>query len=392
MTETLGRGWSAAVRAAAVGSAGIAVHTAVNARLLRIAPPARTVPERVSVILPVRDEAAHLDGCLGALLASAHVPDLEIIVWDDESTDGTGRMLAGWARRDRRVLARRGGAPPAGWLGKPHACARAAAAASGTVLVFVDADVRVAPDGLARAVLLLRESRLDLVSPYPRQVADGLAERLVQPLLTWSWLALLPLRAAERSPRPSLAAAGGQFLCVDAAAYRRAGGHEAVRDQVIEDIALLRAIKRSGGRGVVVDGTDLAANRMYDGWAALRDGYAKSLAAAGGHPVASAAQVGLLGWLFVLPAGAARRRRGRGRAGDRAAGVAGLLAGVAGRVVAARRTGGRSWPDPAAHPVSVALVGYLTALSWWRRRHGGASWKGRALPSDPPRRGPRGGS
>ncbi len=372
------------VRTAALASMGIAAHAAVNARLLRVAPPARPVPERVSVILPVRDEAARLDGCLAALLAARDVPELEIVVYDDASTDATGRILAGWARRDGRIVPLRGAGPPPGWLGKPHACAGAAAAATGTVLVFVDADVIIAADGLARAVALLRDSGLDLVSPYPRQVAASPAERLVQPLLTWSWLALLPLRAAERSPRPSLAAAGGQFLCVDAAAYRRAGGHAGVRDQILEDIALLRAVKRSGGRGVIVDGTSLATNRMYVGWAELRDGYAKSLAAGGGSPAASAAQVGLLWWLFVLPAAAAAR-------GSRA-GLAGYLAGVAGRVVAARRTGGRSWPDAAAHPVSVGLLGYLTALSWWRRRRGTAAWKGRPVTAPPRRRGPRAGS
>ncbi|MCM3886422.1 glycosyltransferase family 2 protein [Frankia sp. R82] len=359
------------MRSAALAAVGIAVHTAVNARLLRTAPPAGTVTEAVSVLLPVRDEAAHLDDCLAALLATTGVPRLEIVVYDDGSTDGTDRLLAAWARRDRRVVALRGEAPPSGWLGKPHACARAAAVARGSVFVFVDADVRLAPDGLARAVLLLRASGLDLVSPYPRQEALGVAERLVQPLLSWLWLALLPLRVAERSPRPSLSAAGGQFLCVDAVAYRRAGGHAAVRDQIIEDVALLRAVKRAGGRGVVVDGTPLAANRMYPDWPSLRDGYAKSLAAAGGSPAASAAQVGLLGWLYVLPALAALR--------GRPAGVIGYLAGVVSRTIAAHRTGGRRWPDPLAHPVSIGLLGYLTAVSWWRRRRGQATWKGRPV-------------
>ncbi|WP_163547332.1 glycosyltransferase [Candidatus Frankia nodulisporulans] len=359
------------MRSAAVASVCVAVHTACNARLLRVAPPATTVPEGVSVILPVRDEAGRLDGCLAALLAATHLPRLEIIVYDDESTDGTDRLLAAWADRDPRVVALRGGAPPAGWLGKPHACARAAALARGSALVFVDADVTLAPDGLARAVLLLRATGLDLISPYPRQAAGGIAERLVQPLLSWLWLALLPLRIAERSPRPSLSAAGGQFLCVDAAAYRRAGGHAAVRDQIIEDVALLRAVKRAGGRGVVTDGTPLADNRMYTDWQSLRDGYAKSLAAAGGSPAASAAQVGLLGWLYVLPALAALR--------GRPAGVLGYLAGVTSRTIAARRTGGRVWPDPLAHPVSIGLLGYLTTVSWWRRRRGQATWKGRPV-------------
>ncbi len=281
---------------------------------------------------------------------------------------GDPRSVGGEGRPDRRAA--RCGAP-AGWLGKPHACARAAAAATGTVLVFVDADVTVAPDRVARTVLLLRDAGLDLVSPYPRQEAAGVAERLIQPLLQWSWLALLPLRLAERSTRPSLSAAGGQLLAVDVAAYRRAGGHEGVRDQVIEDVALLRRLKRAGGRGVVADGTDLAVNRMYSGWSQLRDGYAKSLAVAGGSTLGSAGQIGVLAWLFVVPAVAAL--------GGSGPGAVGYLAGVAGRVLAARRTGGRSWPDAAAHPASVSLLGYLTAVSWWRRRRGTARWKGRPV-------------
>jgi len=360
-------------RAAAVGAVLVAAHTVVNTRRWRRPPLARPVAERVSVLLPVRDEAARVEACLAAVLGSTHVGDLEMIVHDDASTDATAALVVAAAAADPRVTLQRGAGPPAGWLGKTHACARAAEAATGSILVFVDADVTLAPDGLARAVGLLRGAGLDLVSPYPRLEAVTVAERLVQPLLPWSFLALLPLRAAERSPRPALSAAGGQLLAVDAAAYRRAGGHAAVRDQVLEDVALLRAVKRAGGRGVVADGTQLAATRMYAGAGELRDGYAKSLwAAGGGRPSASAGQVGLLGWLFVLPAVAALR-------GSRA-GLVGYLAGVAGRVVTARATGGRAWPDAAAHPVSIGALGWLTGLSWWRHRRGTLAWKGRALP------------
>jgi glycosyltransferase involved in cell wall biosynthesis len=296
---------------------------------------------------------------------------MEIVVYDDASTDATAAIVAEVASRDRRVVLVRGGSLPAGWLGKPHACARAAARARGSMLVFVDADVRLAPDGLARTVALLRASGLDLVCPYPRQQAGTVAERLVQPLLQWSWLALLPLRAAECSRRPSLSAANGQLLCVDADAYRRAGGHAAVASSVLEDIDLLRVFKHAGYRGVVTNGTDIATVRMYDGWGALRDGYAKSLWAAGGGPFGSAAQVAFLGWVFVVPAVAALT-------GSRS-GLVGYLAGVASRVVSARASGGRGWPDALAHPVSVTLFGYLTGLSWWRHRRSSATWKGRPL-------------
>ncbi|WP_040336717.1 glycosyltransferase family 2 protein, partial [Candidatus Blastococcus massiliensis] len=256
-----------------------AVHAAVNVALLR-RPPADPPPVRrpVTVVVPARDEAGQIGGCLAALLDQRGVPDLRVVVVDDGSTDGTAGVVR--AVPDPRVRLVQAPPPPPGWLGKPHACATGAAAAPGAddeVLVFVDADVRLFPDAIAGAVAVLERYGLDLVSPWPRPLAHGPAERLVQPLAPWLWATTLPLRLAERSPRPSLAAANGQFLVVDRRGYQRAGGHGAVRGEVLEDIALLRAVKRSGGRGVPIDGSALAACRMYDGWPALRDGYAKSL-------------------------------------------------------------------------------------------------------------------
>lgn len=350
----------------------LTAHAAVNCRLLRVPPPARNVPERVSVLVPARNEASRIGPCLQAILASTHLPDLEVLVFDDDSHDGTGERAQRIAETDQRVRVLRGDELPRGWLGKPYACARLAELATGSALIFVDADVTVAPDGLASAVLALRDSGWDLVSPYPRQSAVTATERLVQPLLQWSWLTLLPLRIAESSARTSLAAANGQLLCCDAAAYRRAGGHAAVRDQVLDDIALLRALKGSGGRGGVADGTDIATTRMYDGWPALRDGYAKSLWSAGGTPVASAAQCAVLAALYLLPPAAALRGSRSGRIG--------YLAAVAGRVITGRRTGARVLPDAAGHPLSVSLLIGLTGLSWWRRWRRTASWKGRRLP------------
>ena len=194
----------------------------------------------------------------------------------------------------------------------------------------------------------------------------------MQPLQQWLWGTLLPLRLAERSPRPSLAAANGQFLVVHRAAYDRAGGHAAVRGEVIEDIALLRAMKAAGGRGVVIDGSTLAACRMYDGWAGVRDGYAKSLwSALGGRPGAAVGAAIGLSAVWLLPPLAALT-------GSRA-GLVGYAAGVAGRAVVAARTGGRVWPDALAHPGSIALLDLLVARSVIGHRRGALQWRGRTV-------------
>ena len=340
-----------------------AAHAAVNARLLRRPdpdPPPSTVD--VSVLVPARDEAHQLVDCLRTLI-NQHAA--EVIVLDDESSDGTSDIAR---TAEARVI--RGTPPPDGWLGKPHACRQLAAAAGGEVLAFVDADVRLEPGAIAAAVDLLYRHGLDWVSPYPRQIAITPAERLVQPLLQWSWLTLLPLRVAERSARPSLAAANGQFLVVRRAAYERAGGHPA--GDVLDDLALARTLRRTGARGGFVDGTHLASCRMYDGWPALRDGYGKSLWSAFGGPAGAVATLGALSVVYLLPAVAALR-------GSRV-GALGYAAGVAGRVIAARRTGGRVWPDSLAHPASVATLTGLGVRSLAGRRRGTLAWKGRFLP------------
>ena len=317
------------------------LHAVVNARLLRPSVPA-TRP--TTVVIPARDEAVRIGACVRSVLAAGAD---DVVVVDDGSTDGTAAAVPA----DPRVRVVDGAPPPPGWLGKPWACAQGAALATGEVLVFLDADVVLhalpgLPDGLA------------LASPYPRLVAAPPLARLVQPLLRWSWLTFLPLRLAETSPRPSLSAAGGQLLVVDAAAYRAVGGHAAVRDRVVEDVELLKAFKRSGFRGVVVDGREVATCTMYATDREVVDGWSKSLPAALG-PVGSVAVPAVLTAAYVLP----WLRRS----------PVGIAAGIVGRLVAD--------PSPAAvtQPLSVLAFDALVAVSWWRRLRGTTRWKGRPV-------------
>jgi hypothetical protein len=123
----------------------------------------------------------------------------------------------------------------------------------------------------------------------------------------------------------------------------------------------------------VVDGTELATCRMYDDWPELRDGYAKSLWSAFGSPAGAAAVNGGLLIAYVLPPLAAVVARSR-------VGLAGYAVAVVGRVLVARRTKARAWPDALAHPASVVTLSWLTLESWRRHRAGTLAWKGRALP------------
>lgn len=381
------RVWRATV---AVGSGLAALGLINTVRNLRIVPttaalsptspdrpsptdPSRDTP-RVSVLLPLRDEAHRVAPCLSAL---ANQKCAEILVLDDASSDGTAEVVRSVLGADPRLTLLTGsGEPPPGWLGKPWACERLGQAASGDVLIFVDADVVLAPDAVGQAAAMLADSGYDIICPYPRQLTDRPLGRLVQPLLQWSWLTTLPLDVAARSRRPSTAAGNGQFLVVRADTYRRAGGHAAVRADVLEDVALVRAVKSAGGSGGMADGTSLATCRMYNSDAELLTGYSKSLWSAFGSPAGAAGALAILGLAYAIPAAGAIVGPDRR---TRLIGCAGYAAATGGRVLIARRTRQRVWPDAFAHPVSIAAFTGLVVESFRRRRRGELSWRGRPV-------------
>jgi hypothetical protein len=346
----------------------LVLHAVLNCVLLRRPDRSAAVEERVSILIPVRNEARRITPTLTSVVAQQGLREFEVLVYDDGSTDGTATVVRCVGGDRVRIID--GGELPTGWLGKTHACAQLAATAAGDVLVFVDADVVLASDAVAGAVAQMRERHLSFVSPYPTQVAKSWLERLVQPLLQWSWLTFLPLRVAERSRRASLAAANGQFLVVDSAAYIRAGGHAAVRSDVVEDVALARALVGSGARGGFVDGHRIARCRMYDGSRDLVDGYAKSLWTAFGSPTAAVSVavmllgVGLLPWILIAFTPLAWPA---------------AVGGPVGRVVTASRTGSRPRIDAVLHPLSVLALAALVAVSLARHRRGRLVWKSRPV-------------
>ena len=351
-------------------------HELLNLRLLRRLPDDPVpVDAVVSVLIPARDEAHRITPTIRSVLALRGLRDVEVLVLDDGSTDGTADVVRRAAGDDPRVRILTGSATPPGWLGKPHACAQLTAAAHGEILAFVDADVVLAPHAVAAAAAVLRGPGAPaLVSAWPRQVAVGVLGRLVQPLLAWSWLTTLPLRAAERSRRTSMAVANGQFLVVDAAALARAGGWQAVAGEVLDDIGLARAVRRAGDRTAVADGSAVATCRMYATGRELSEGYRKSLWAAFGSPVGAVAVSGALCGVYVVPAVAALT--------GSPVGALGYAAGVVGRVSArrwCRRGAAADVLDAAAHPVSILVLTGLLASSWAGRLRGTLRWKGRPV-------------
>ncbi|MBM3689124.1 MAG: glycosyltransferase [Actinobacteria bacterium] len=358
----------------------LTAHTAINMRMIRRPrDEAVTIDERVSVLLPARDEANRITPTLRALLAQEGLPNLEILVLDDGSTDGTGDVVRQVVGTDPRVKVIDGpdDPPPPGWLGKSWACHRLSQEATGDVLVFVDADVDLTPRAIASTIHHMREAGLDLLSPYPRQVAVTPAERITQPLIVWSWVTALPIRITERSHYPSMAAAIGQFLVVDARAYRISGGHTAVADMIIEDVGVLRALKRHGFKGAPADGSAVASCRMYESADDIYAGYTKSVWSVFQPAIAAYGLAGVMVGAYVAPPIFALVGPGRR---TRMWGLTGYGAGVLGRYVVARRTGEHVWPDVFAQPLSMAVFAGLIVESIRRHRAGTLTWRGRAIP------------
>lgn len=205
--------------------------------------PAARLP-RLSICVPARNEAHQIAACVRSALASDY-PDFEVIVVDDASTDGTAVVARDAAGSEARVRVIAGTPPDAGWAGKPWACARAAEEAQGEVLLFVDADVVLAPDAARRAVGVLVQKDLGLLSLFGSWRLESFWERVAIPVIGWFIRGVTDLDSVNTPGRKD-AFANGQFLMVSRAAYDHIGGHGVVRGEVLEDVRLAQAMKQRG--------------------------------------------------------------------------------------------------------------------------------------------------
>jgi cellulose synthase/poly-beta-1,6-N-acetylglucosamine synthase-like glycosyltransferase len=339
---------------------------AVN--FVQIRTPQRTseLTQSIGVIVPMRNEAENVEGLIATL--AAQEGSLHFYLLDDNSEDQTFELLQRFTQADSRFTVIKGAVLKDKWIGKTWALQQLFDASNEEILVSVDADVRLSNDAINKAVTAMNDARLDFVSPYPRQIAQSFAERLVQPLLQWSWLTTVPLRYAESSGQKSMAVANGQFFVVRRSALASIGGYQSVKHAVIDDVFLARELVKNGSSGTVINGSEIAETRMYATWSEIKAGYGKSLNQAFGS---------LFGALFVV-------------AFLIATCIAPLLLGLLGnpygwlgfaaivgtRVLSAIKSRGSAL-DSVLHPISVLALIYLIAYSYLRR--GSIQWKGRTV-------------
>jgi hypothetical protein len=258
-----------------------ALNTFVNILLLRRPGLPSGLP-RVAILIPARDEESTIGACVAAALSSEGA-DVEVIVLDDGSRDRTRQIVEEYNVRDPRVRIASAPPLPEGWKGKTHACQVLSELSSRPFLLFVDADVRLAPTAAARLVPPLG---IDLVSAVPRQIVKSVVEISVIPMINSLIYGYLPVVLMRRLPWEALTAACGQMIMVRAEAYRRAGGHRAIAGFMHDGMQLAKSFRRNGFRTDLVDGTSLAHCRMYNNVSAVFEGFGKNATEGMARPVA----------------------------------------------------------------------------------------------------------
>lgn len=330
---------------------------------------------RVSVLIPARNEEHNIEGCVLSVLNQTY-PAIEVIVVDDQSTDRTPELLEEMAAGHSRLRVLRGRDLPEGWIGKGWALWQAHQEADGDWIVLLDADVRLEPWALDRAIEKAERDQIDLLNPWPRFVNLGFWERVMQPLL-WGLVRLrFPLVWVNQAWSPENMAFG-PMMVLRKEAYDAIGGHRPVATDILEDVALAKHMRKRGYRTRVVNGKRLFRIRMYRNLQELLDGWTKTAFGAMSYslPMMLVAVVGLF-WAATQPFVTLAWALIVGHA---------TYASLAGLQVLALLV--RRWADAREndfptisillHPLGILLVHYMQLRAVWKYYFGSYHWKGR---------------
>lgn len=346
------------------------VRTIVNLALIpRLRPEGQASDQPlVSVVIPARDEARIIERTVRAFLAQTY-PRLEIVVVNDRSTDGTGEIVR--AISDDRLMIVDGEEPPPGWLGKPWALHQGSRLARGELLLFVDADVVYAPAAVQAAVAHRELRRTSLLSLLPYFEMHGFGENAAMPMMAMTCFSFMPAWFSNRTRFAALAIGGGTGNLVGREVYEASGGHEALKDSVVDDVALARQVRRSGRATEIVRADDLVALRMYHGLAEVVEGFTKNAFAVFGRNYVVGVLIAAGCIIFhILPFALAL-------AGDRIS-MASVVVIIVTRVILFRSLRYRLDNALLLHPVMAAIWLWIFLRSMWltgiRRK---LLWRGR---------------
>ena len=254
----------------------------------------------VSVLIPARNEEKNMGNLLSDLQKQDY-ENIEIIVFNDQSTDRTEEIVSKFAANDKRINLINSEDLPIGWLGKNFACYSASKRAKGEYLLFLDADVRVNKGIIINTIAIAEKHKLGLLSIFPKQQMETIGERLTVPNMNYILLSLLPLGLVLRSKFSSLAAANGQFMLFNAHTYSRTNPHEMLKNNKVEDIEIARYYKLNGIAVVCLTGDSSISCRMYSGFGEAVNGFSKNVINFFGNSFAAASLFWLITTLGFIP-------------------------------------------------------------------------------------------
>ena len=256
----------------------LSVANAVSFRQLT-RPPRKFASPRVSVLIPARDEERNLKACLDSLLVQDY-SNYEILVLDDNSSDGTAEILREYEKNHSNVKSFTGKPLPQGWFGKHFACHQLYEIASGEYFLFTDADTVHGSKSISWALTNLLHHKADFMSAFPNQKIGSFGEAVIVPGVYLVTSFFLPVWLIPRSNMPDISFAIGQFIMGRASAFRAVGGYERIKDSLVDDISMARNMKTAGFKTLFLDGKDYVECRMYRGYREAFSGLVKNVYAA----------------------------------------------------------------------------------------------------------------
>jgi len=230
----------------------------------------------ISLLIPARNEEKNIKSLLDNLL-KLPTQNIEIIVYDDQSTDDTAKIAESISHKNPNIKLLKAVNKADGWLGKAHACHHLAKHAKGQYLIFIDADVRLYGAIIEEAVAYAARYRLGLLSIFPIQIQKTLGERVAVPVMHYILLTLLPLIFVRRSPFRAHSAANGQFMCFNAGLYHKIQPHKLFKNSLAEDIAIASYLKKHKHKVACITGEEKVKCRMYHGYKEALYGFTKNI-------------------------------------------------------------------------------------------------------------------
>ena len=230
----------------------------------------------VSVLVPARNEEYNIKNILTSLLTQDY-PNYEVIVLNDNSEDNTGEIISSIQKEYPHLKALNGKPLISGWAGKCYACKQLYEASNGEYILFTDADTIHNTNSIRDSVTIAVNRGADMLTLFPKMTMISFAEKLVMPMLLFTIMMLLPLYFVDKKGFTGFSIGIGPFMLFKKKSYEEVGGHESVKDALVEDIWLARKIKEHNLKLVAEDGQSMLSVRMYKNFMEIWNGFSKNI-------------------------------------------------------------------------------------------------------------------